>query len=95
MSAPDGQDVPTEYQDSTQQPPDEDRDQPAPSTEPTVDDTAESADSDPDADNLLELPEGATFGSEEQPSPQERERLMRFAGQAQQEMQGGADTRSE
>lgn len=43
-----------------------------------------------DDGNLLQLPDGATFGTQERPSPEEREELLRYAAEAQGEMQGKA-----
>lgn len=45
-----------------------------------------------DEDNLVQLPVGAKFGLDHEPSPQEREELLRFAAEADAEMRGqGAD----
>lgn len=83
--------VPTEYQDSTQQPPDADAEPPQ-RHQPGLDsDTAEPRDMQAGEGNLLELPDGATLGTEHQPSDQERERLMRRAAQTDQEMQDSAE----
>ncbi len=84
--------VPVEFQDSTQQPglpaedqtPAADRDEQAPEHGDGVP-GPRVADTD---DNLLQLPDGASFGTGEQPSPAERERLLRHAGGVHQEMQG-------
>lgn len=40
----------------------------------------------PTEDNLVQLPAGADFGSEHEPSPQEREELARFAAAANAEL---------
>ena len=44
--------------------------------------------------NLVQLPEGATFGSEGEPSGVERERLARFASGVEREMQDEAEGQS-
>ncbi len=87
---------PTEYQDSTQQPPVHE----AAAHEadarhrPGLDgDDGVPRDMQTSEGNLLELPDGATFGTQEQPSDQERERLLRRAALTEQEMQGGAEQR--
>ncbi|QFG69252.1 hypothetical protein [Ornithinimicrobium pratense] len=43
---------------------------------------------DPAEDNLVQLPAGATFGSGHEPSPQERQELLRFAAAADAELGG-------
>jgi hypothetical protein len=53
--------------------------------------TERRAPEDPEEGNLVQLPEGATFGTSEEPSAQQREELARFAGRAQEEMQTGAE----
>jgi hypothetical protein len=44
--------------------------------------------------NLVQLPQGATFGQEGEPSAAERERLARFAGGVEREMQQEAADQS-
>lgn len=41
-----------------------------------------------DDDNLVQLPIGARFGLDHEPSPQEREELLRFAAAADAELRG-------
>lgn len=43
-----------------------------------------------DDDNLVQLPIGARFGLDHEPSPQEREELVRFAAAADAELRGSA-----
>lgn len=93
MAAQDDHEVPTEYQDSTQQPP-EGEAEPPQRHQPGLDgDHATPRDMQAGDGNLLELPEGAAFGTQQQPSAQERERLLRRAAAAQQEMQDSAEQR--
>lgn len=82
---------PTEYQDSTQQPPVHDDDPPARNRPGLDGDDAVPRDMHAGDGNLLELPDGATFGTQEQPSDQERERLLRRAAQTEQEMQDSTE----
>ncbi|MCE0485298.1 hypothetical protein [Ornithinimicrobium sediminis] len=99
-------DVPQEYQDSTQQPSVEDgTDIGRPAGGPVVHGEGRHAPESAagkgarterrepatEGGNLVQLPEGATFGTSEEPSAQRREELARFAGQAQEEMQSGAE----
>ena len=50
---------------------------------------------DRDDDNLVQLPIGGRFGLDHEPTPQEREELVRFAAAADEELHGqdehGAD----
>ncbi len=48
---------------------------------------AVTADDEAEEGNLVQLPDGATFGTEHRPSPKEREQLLRYAASAQHEMQ--------
>lgn len=94
-------DVPVEFQDSTQQPNDPDQaGGPAVAGEPDSpraewaqgaeesagDEQAGLADAQSPEGNLLQLPDGAAFGQEGEPSAAERERLLRHAGGVQREM---------
>lgn len=50
---------------------------------------------DPGEGSLVQLPIGAKFGMDREPSPQEREELVRFAAQADAEMRGPDDQDAE
>ncbi|MGI8948697.1 MAG: hypothetical protein ACR2FV_12145 [Ornithinimicrobium sp.] len=93
MGAQDGHEVPTEYQDSTQESAvDGAAERPPQRHKPGLDtDEQTPRDMETEEGNLLELPDGATFGTDEQPSAQERERLLRHAASAEQEMQDSAE----
>jgi hypothetical protein len=49
---------------------------------------ADEGSTDPSDDNLLQLPIGAEFGMDHEPTPQEREDLVRFAAEANRELHG-------
>lgn len=83
--------VPTEYQDSTEQLQSDSTQQPPQRHKPGLDDDTQPRDLEAGEGNLLELPDGATFGTDEQPSAQERERLLRRGAQAEQEMQDSTE----
>lgn len=92
MGRPGEHEVPTEYQDGTQQPPVPDEEGPPQRHKPGLD----APDATPHhmevgEGNLLELPDGAAFGAEQPPSAQEREHLLRQAAQAKQEMQDSVE----
>lgn len=93
MGAQDGHEVPTEYQDSTQESSVGGAAQRPPQRhKPGLDtDDATPRDMKTEEGNLLKLPDGATFGTDEQPSARERERMLRDAASAEQEMQDSAE----
>lgn len=80
--------VPVEFQDSTQQPglPEKAAADPEDQARQDEDRVAGPRLADT-GDNLLQLPDGASFGTGEQPSPAGRERLLRHAAGVHQEMQ--------
>lgn len=91
MSAEHEHDVPTEYQDSTQQPLTDGPQRPPRRHKPGLEDDTQPRDVESGEGNLLELPQGATFGTDDEPSAAERERLLRRAAEAEQEMQDSAE----
>lgn len=98
MSADQHQDVPVEYTDSGEQPPRAETGE-GRSSQPDSDVT-DGVSTEPEVqpegeDSLIQLPEGATFGMDHEPSGQEREELVRYAAEADAELREHGQDRGE